>query len=68
MLEVAICDRFRSADDGLAIGVAKKGQWGFADAMTAANPTKACNQDGTGLIRLNGLRLKVAAKVHAKKK
>jgi len=32
------------------------------------NPTKACNQDGaTGVIRLNGLRLKVAAKVHGDK-
>jgi argininosuccinate synthase len=30
--------------------------------------TKACNQDdATGFIRLNGLRLKVAAKVHKKK-
>ena len=30
--------------------------------------TKAYNQDGaTGFIRLNGLRLKVAAKVHIKK-
>jgi hypothetical protein len=68
LLEVAICDRFRSADDGLAIGVAKKGQWGFADAMTAANPTKACNQDDAiGFIRLNALRLKDAAKVHKKK-
>jgi hypothetical protein len=50
------------------IGLDWNRQSGFADAMTAANPTKACNQDGTGLIRLNGLRLKVAAKVHAKKK
>jgi len=33
------------------------------------DPTKACNQDdATGFIRLNGLRLKVAAKVHGKKK
>jgi len=31
-------------------------------------PTKACNQDdATGFIRLNGLRLKVAAKVRKKK-
>jgi len=30
-----------------------------------ADPTKACNQDDvTGFIRLNGLRLKVAAKVN----
>jgi len=35
----------------------------------AADPTKAYNQDdATGFIRLNGLRLKVAAKVHGKKK
>ena len=34
----------------------------------AADPTKAYNQDdATGFIRLNGLRLKVAAKVHKKK-
>ena len=33
------------------------------------DPTKACNQDdATGFIRLNALRLKVAAKVHVKKK
>ena len=33
------------------------------------DPTKAYNQDDiTGFIRLNGLRLKVAAKVHGKKK
>jgi argininosuccinate synthase len=36
--------------------------------MTAADPTKACNQnDATGFIRLNALRLKVAAKVRKKK-
>jgi REP element-mobilizing transposase RayT len=36
--------------------------------MTAAK-TKACNQvDATGFIRLNALRLKVAAKAHGKKK
>jgi argininosuccinate synthase len=35
----------------------------------AAGPTKACNQDdATGFIRLNALRLKVAAKVHSKKR
>ena len=34
-----------------------------------SGPTKACNQDdATGFIRLNALRLKVAAKVHAKKR
>ena len=33
-----------------------------------ADPTKAYNQDdATGFIRLNALRLKVAAKVHGKK-
>jgi hypothetical protein len=33
-----------------------------------ADPTKAYNQDdATGFIRLNALRLKVAAKVHWKK-
>jgi argininosuccinate synthase len=33
------------------------------------DPTKAYTQDdATGFIRLNALRLKVAAKVHAKKK
>jgi argininosuccinate synthase len=38
-------------------------------ATMEADPTKAYNQDdATGFIRLNGLRLKVAAKVHAKKK
>ena len=37
-------------------------------ATMEADPTKAYNQDdATGFIRLNGLRLKVAAKVHAKK-
>ena len=31
-----------------------------------ADPTKAYNQDdATGFIRLNGLRLKVASQVHA---
>jgi argininosuccinate synthase len=39
------------------------------NAMMEADPTKACNQDdATGLIRLNSLRLKVAAKVHWKQK
>ncbi len=38
-------------------------------ATMEADPTKAYNQDdATGFIRLNGLRLKVAAKIHAKKK
>ena len=38
-------------------------------AMMEADPTKAYNQDdATGFIRLNGLRLKVAAKVQRKKK
>jgi len=38
-------------------------------ATMEADPTKAYNQDdATGFIRLNGLRLKVAAKVHAPKK
>jgi argininosuccinate synthase len=33
-----------------------------------ADPAKACNQDDvTGFIRLNALRLKVAAKVQRKK-
>ena len=33
--------------------------------ICTANRTKACNQpDATGFIRLNALRLKVAAKVH----
>jgi len=37
-------------------------------ATMEADPTKAYNQDdATGFIRLNGLRLKVAAKVHATK-
>jgi len=32
------------------------------------HPTKACNQDdATGFIRLNALRLKVAAKVQRRK-
>ena len=38
------------------------------NATMEADSTKACNQDGTGFIRLNGLRLKVAAKMHGKKK
>ena len=38
-------------------------------ATMETNPTKAYNQDdATGFIRLNGLRLKVAAKQHGKKK
>jgi argininosuccinate synthase len=38
-------------------------------ATMEADPTKAYDQgDATGFIRLNGLRLKVAAKVHGKKK
>jgi len=37
-------------------------------ATMEADPTKAYNQDdATGFIRLNALRLKVAAKVHRKK-
>ena len=37
-------------------------------ATMEADPTKAYNQDdATGFIRLNGLRLKVAAQVHGKK-
>jgi argininosuccinate synthase len=37
-------------------------------ATIEANPTKAYNQDdATGFIRLSGLRLKVAAKVHGMK-
>ena len=38
-------------------------------ATMEADPTKAYNQDdATGLIRLNALRLKVVAKVQGKKK
>ncbi len=38
------------------------------NATMEADPTKAYNQDdATGFIRLNALRLKVAAKVHGKK-
>jgi argininosuccinate synthase len=38
------------------------------NATMEADPTRACNQDdATGFIRLNALRLKVAAKVHGKK-
>jgi len=38
------------------------------NATMEANPTKACNQDdATGFIPLNALRLKVAAKVHGKR-
>jgi argininosuccinate synthase len=38
-------------------------------AKMEADPTKTYNQDdATGFIRLNALRLKVAAKVHGKKK
>lgn len=37
-------------------------------ATTEADPTKAYSQDdATGFIRLNALRLKVAAKAHGKK-
>ena len=40
-----------------------------AIATMEADPTKAYDQgDATGFIRLNGLRLKVAAKVHGKRK
>ena len=40
-----------------------------AIATMEADPTKAYNQDdATGFIRLNALRLKVAAKVHRRKK
>lgn len=40
-----------------------------AIATMEADPTKAYNQDdATGFIRLNGLRLRVAAKVHGKKR
>jgi hypothetical protein len=36
--------------------------------MTEADPTKACNQDDTtGFIRFNSLRLKVATKAQKKK-
>ena len=39
------------------------------NATMEADPTKAYNQDAAaGFIRLNGLRLKVAAKVHGKMK
>ncbi len=38
------------------------------NATMEADPTKACNQDdATGFIRLNALRLKVATKVQKKK-
>jgi len=38
------------------------------NATMEADPAKACNQDAaTGFIRLNALRLKVAAKVQKKK-
>ena len=38
-------------------------------ATMEGDPTKAYNQDdATGFIQLNALRLKVAAKVHGKKK
>ena len=40
----------------------------IARATMEADPTKAYNQDdATSFIRLNALRLKVAAKVHGKK-
>jgi hypothetical protein len=60
------------------IGLAKKGQWEFADAMMEPK-TSICNQDApssvaalrrvdaTGFIRLNALRLKVAAKVQKRR-
>jgi argininosuccinate synthase len=39
----------------------------FYNCLVEADPTKAYNQDdATGFIRLNALRLKVAAKVHGK--
>ena len=38
-------------------------------ATMAADPTKACNRDdATGFVNLSGPRLKVAAKVHGKRK
>jgi argininosuccinate synthase len=48
---------------------AKKRELVPMHATMEADPTKAYNQDAaTGFIRLNALRLKVAAKVYGKKK
>jgi argininosuccinate synthase len=50
------------------LALPKKGNGSLLNAMMEAK-NKACNQaDATGFIRLNALRLKVAAKVQAKKK
>jgi argininosuccinate synthase len=50
------------------LALPKKGNGSLLNATMEAK-TKACNQaDATGFIRLNALRLKVAAKVHGKKK
>gem|GEM_PF-1656920 len=50
------------------LALPKKSNGSLLNATMTAK-TKACNQDdATGFIRLNALRLKVAAKVHGKKK
>ena len=50
------------------LALPKKGNGSLLNATMEAK-TKTCNQDdATGFIRLNALRLKVAAKVHGKKK
>ena len=63
---------FRVYDDANLMHLADEvGRSGRArlNATMEADPTKAYNQDdATGFIRLNGLRLKVAARVHGKKK
>jgi hypothetical protein len=64
--------RFQVYDDTSRMRLADEvGRSGRArlNATMEAGPTKAYNQDdATGFIRLSGLRLKVAAKVHGKKK
>ena len=52
----------------MGIALASDGKSGFLTTTMEADPTKAYNQDdATGFIRLNALRLKVAAKVQRKK-
>lgn len=50
------------------IALASGGKSGFLTSTMETDPTNACNQDdATDFIRLNVLRLKVAAKVQRKK-
>jgi hypothetical protein len=59
--------RVENARLGLPLIVGQDGHLKPVDQR--ADPTKACDQgDATGFIRVNALRLKVAARVHGKEK